>query len=335
MAGRLGGSILGVVSAVLGFGLWSLVVQQLAIMVLSAAVLLLRNPYQRLRLTTDFRPVGELLGYSVAAITALAAGFLTKRIFVVCVGSFLGAEIAGFLNLAFRLVDTVWAVLGSAVSQVLLPTLSRLQEDRCRLLSAYRTSVQVAAAILYPPFAALGVLAPEIIDVFIGRKWMPAAPYVFVLSLLTFIQGARLSAPGLLSTTGHVRDVCLINVSILLYALVAIVLTRLPGDFVALGIWSSSEMLMLVLLAIALSRRFKIPISTQLGDILPPLCAAVAMIASIHVVRALTPAELDVHLRLLGFGLMGAVTYLVFLLLFGRRSLDPIIGMARVLWAKE
>src|SRR5262249_50249405 len=151
-------------------------------------------PYQRLRLTTDFRPVGELLGYSIATITALAAGFLTKRIFVVCVGSFLGTEIAGFLNLAFRLVDTVWAVLGSAVSQVLLPTLSRLQGDRRRLLSAYRTSAQVASTILYPPFAALGVLAPQLIEVLFGRKWIPASPYVLVLSLLTFVQGARLSA---------------------------------------------------------------------------------------------------------------------------------------------
>jgi polysaccharide transporter, PST family len=335
MAGRLGGSILGIVSAILGFGLWSLVIQHLAIMILSAATLLLRNPYQRLRLTTDFRPVGELLGFSVAAITALAAGFLTKRIFVVCVGSFLGTEIAGFLNLAFRLVDTVWSVLGSAVSQVLLPTLSRLQEDRGRLMIAYRTSVQVAAAILYPPFAALGVLAPEVIEVLFGPKWMPASPYVFVLSLLTFIQGARLSAAPLLSTIGHVRDVCLINLSVLFYALSAIALTRLPGDFVALGIWSGSEILMLASLAFALSRRFAIPISTQLRDVLPPLCAAVAMIASIQVVRVLTPVELSVHLRLAVFGLTGAITYLTFLFLFGRRSIDPIIGMARVLWARE
>jgi O-antigen/teichoic acid export membrane protein len=335
MAGRLGGSILGIVSAVLGFGLWSLVIQHVAIMILSALTLLLRNPYQRLRLTTDFRPVGELLGYSIAAITALAAGFLTKRIFVLCVGSFLGTDIAGFFNLAFRLVDTVWAMLGSAVSQVLLPTLSRLQEDRRRLLSAYRASVKVASAILYPPFAALGVLAPEIIEVLFGRKWMPASPYVFMLSLLTFIQIARLSATPLLSTIGHVKDVCRINASILFYMVGAIALTRLPGDFVALAIWSGSEILMLASLAFALNRRFEIPISTQLGDILPPLCAALAMIASIHVVRAFTPVEWDIRLRLLEFGLTGALTYLVFLFVFGRRSIDPIVGMARVLRAKE
>jgi hypothetical protein len=74
------------------------------------------------------------------------------------------------------------------------------------------------------------------------RKAKEASPYVFMLSLLTFIQIARLSATPLLSTIGHVKDVCRINASILFYMVGAIALTRLPGDFVARRLMLGAEL---------------------------------------------------------------------------------------------
>ena len=125
LAGRLGGATFGIVSACLGLGLWALVIQHLAIMVLGAATLFGCTPHQRIRVTINVRPVCDLLRYSAAATTSLAAGHISKRFFLFFSGVYLGTEIAGFLNLAFRLVDTDWAISATAVSQELLPTLSQ------------------------------------------------------------------------------------------------------------------------------------------------------------------------------------------------------------------
>lgn len=335
LAGRLCGSALGILSALLGLGLWSLVIQYLAAMVLGAVTLLACSPSHHIRITANLRPVGDLLRYSITAITALAAGFLTKRIFVFGVGIFLGTEPAGFLNLAFRLVDTVWAVSAAAVSQVLLPTLSRLQQDRSRLLRAYRISLKGAAAVLYPGFASLGILAPELIQLLFGSKWTTASPYVLVLSLLTFVQVARLSAAPLLSATGHMTDVCLSNTSTLVYMVAAIALTHLSTDYVALSIWAGSEILIFVTLALALHVRLQVQFVQQLLDILTPLLAALSLIVVVQISRNLLPVDLPPHWKLLELGLIGASTYVALMFAFGRQFMDPVVGMARAILVKE
>ena len=239
LAGRLCGAALGVISLFLGFGLWSLVVQQLSIMLLSSATLLLFSS-SHVRVTTTLRPVCDLLGYSLASITALTAVFATKRIFVFSVGVFLGTEKAGFLNLGFRLVDTVWAISATAVSQVLLPTLSRLQDNRPRLLDAYRITLKLALIVLFPAFAGIGALAPELIGLMFGDRWIPASPYVLILSSDHVRAGPRLPAVPLLSAAGYLRDVSWIG-TVLAYMLVATALTRLFNEYVALLVWSGGR----------------------------------------------------------------------------------------------
>jgi O-antigen/teichoic acid export membrane protein len=335
LAGRLSGIVLAIISAFLGLGFWALVIQHLATMVLGSATLLLWNPYRELRVTTDLRPLRDLLSYSFAAITSLAASFLTKRIFVFCVGMFLGTETAGFLNLAFRLVDSVWSISATAVAQVLLPTLARLQTDRLRLIEAYRTSLKGASTILYPIFATLGLLAPELIQLVFGDKWTPSSLYVLALSALTFVQVAGLPATPVLRATNHIKDVCLINVFTLLNMLAVIAITHLSSDYVALAVWSAAELLSFAATAIALHFRLRIPISQQLGDVLTPLLAATSMVLTVHIARDWLAPGLAAPWRLLELGVVGGFTYVAFMLAFGRRFVVPVFAMARVLLAKE
>jgi len=335
LAGRLGGATLGIFSASLGLGLWALVIQQLATMVLGAATLFFNTPHQRIRLTANVRPVCDLLRYSVAATTSLAAGFISKRLFLFFSGVYLGTEIAGFLNLAFRLVDTVWAISAAAVSQVLLPALSQLQHDRLRLTKAYRISVTSASALLYPAFAGLGVLAPELIQLLFGNKWAPASPYVFALSVVTFLQIARLPSAPLLSTIGYVRDVCLINVASLACMSTAIALTHLTPDYVALAVWGGVEFLTFAATLLILHLRVGTTVSQQLRDVFVPFSASVSMMVVVQIGRGFVAVESAPHLRLLELGVIGGLTYVALMFVFGRKFLDPLVGMARLVLVKD
>ena len=334
LAGRLCGAALGVISVFLGFGLWSLVVQQLSIMLLSSATLLLFSS-SHVRITTNLRPVCDLLGYSLASITSLTAVFATKRIFVFSVGVFLGTEKAGFLNLAFRLVDTVWAISATAVSQVLLPTLSRLQNNRPRLLDAYRITLKLALIVLFPAFAGIGALAPELIGLMFGDKWIPASPYVLILSLITFVQVPRLPAIPLLSAAGYLRDVSWIGIYVLAYMLVATVLTRLFNEYVALLVWSGGEVLTFVGITVALRRRVHISFSEQWSEIISPLVAASVMVILVRLARDALPPGQALHFRFPELALVAGASYTAIMVTFGRRQIIPVAGMARVLLTRE
>ena len=334
LVGRLCGVALGITAVFLGFGLWALVVQHLAVMLFGSAALLLYGA-SHVRLTVDLRPVRDLLGFGVASVTSLSTAFVTKRIFVFSAGVFLGTERAGLLNLAFRLVDTVWAISATAVSQVLLPTLSRLQEDRPRLLNAYRTSLRMALAVLFPAFAGLGVLAPDLVGVLFGSKWAPAAPYVLILSLLPFVQVPRLPATPLLSAVGRVADISCINAFVLACMAAAIGVTRLSAEYIALAVWCGGETLTFICVMLALQRRLDIPLLEQLTVILGPLAASMFMIVCAQLARSALPAGIETFWRLPVLGFVAAAAYAAFMLAFGRRYLLPIVDMARVALARQ
>src|SRR5665213_134909 len=197
LVGRTGGAALGIAAAFFGYGLWSLVIQNLAMTILGAATLILLSEW-RLRLTSDMRPARELLRFSFASVGSLFVIFVTERIFVVCVGIFLGLEKAGYLNLAFRLINTLRSVSVGAILQVALPSMSRLQFERERLANAYLTSQTLACTLLYPVFIGLGFLAPEIIKLFFGAKWLPSSGFMLPLSLLT-VSYTHLTLPTIYS----------------------------------------------------------------------------------------------------------------------------------------
>jgi hypothetical protein len=139
----------------------------------------------------------------------------------------------------------------------------------------------------------------------------------------------------LLSTTGHIADVCFINLAVLAYMGVAIAVTRLPSDYGALAVWCGGEALTFGCMTAVLHRRLGIPALQQLSDIIAPLLAATAMIGTVRAVRAVLPPDLALPLQIMELALVGALTYLGLMLLFGRQYVQPVVGMARVLWARD
>ncbi len=172
LAGRLSGAGIGILVAFYGFGVWSLVVQFLAMTILGGLTLTVFSDW-RPRLTTNFSVLSDLLKYSVGSVISLSSSFLTKRTFTFCAGTFLGMEQAGFLNLAFKLIDTVWAISATAVSQVLLPTMAHLQEHPERKLRAYSTAMNLGCIGLFPAFCGLGLVAPRLSRFYSAQNGRP------------------------------------------------------------------------------------------------------------------------------------------------------------------
>ncbi|TFV73715.1 hypothetical protein E4K64_21150 [Bradyrhizobium frederickii] len=316
--GRLAGAALGILAAFLDLGIWALVIQFLSMTVLGTLTLLAFSEW-RPRPMIRLAPIVDLLEYSFGSVIALASNFLTKRAFIFFAGTFLGVEQAGFLNLAFRLVDTVWAISATAVSQVLLPTMARLQQDAQRTLEAYRTALGLGCLALFPIFCGIGLVAPELILALFGNKWLPAAEPAFWLGLLVFAQCPRIFCTSLLSVGGQVATVSMTNLLTLTYMAAAISLTRLPSIPWALATWCSSELLNFLLLQYFAYRRFGISFGQFVGDVAPSTIASCMMIIVVMVARARMP-ESGPMLTLLLLFCAGLLAYFLSLAVFGRRS---------------
>jgi O-antigen/teichoic acid export membrane protein len=328
LVGRLGGAAIGIVAAFAHMGVWSLVIQQLMMQALGSLILWItatKRPSPRLHLAE----VRELAIFGAAALGGLFTSFAIKRLLIFSAGIFLGTSTAGYVNIAFRTIDTFWAVTVTAIGQVSLPIMARLQNEPERLRAAYRTAVSVACSVLYPAFVGLAVTAPEVIELLFGRKWLPATPYVAMLGFLVLLQAPRLFINPLLTAVGKPGFVLRGYLFGLVYLVCAIAATRLPSPVAVVTVWTGTEFVYVAAFGYFLRRGAGLSLADQFGAVRTPLLATLVMAAAVTVTRFEFSAHLPFALRLAVLAATGIVTYGAVLALIDRRLIGELKKFGR------
>ena len=176
------GGIVGLGMAAQGFGLWSLVGQALARQSADTAALWLVT---RWRPGTRFSwtHARELLSYGYGAMGSSLVGAARGPIEQLLIGALLGARSLGYYVVAVRFIGELGNLLTGSVGEVAFPTFSRLQADRQKLIQAFLKAVEYTAFLAFPAFLVLAAVAPELIPISIGPRWIPSVPVIRALVL--------------------------------------------------------------------------------------------------------------------------------------------------------
>ncbi len=70
-----------------------------------------------------------------------------------------------------------------AINTVMFPVLSKCQDDRAKLISAYRRSLKTSCFIIFPMMIGLAMIAKPLIIVLLTEKWLPSVPFLIIVSL--------------------------------------------------------------------------------------------------------------------------------------------------------
>jgi PST family polysaccharide transporter len=108
--------------------------------------------------------------------------YLAYNVDKVLLGRVWGAEVLGLYSRAYQLMNLSTEGLNSAVSQVALPALARLQGDPQRRRRYFLQGYKAFLAIAMPVTVATWLFAEDIVGTLLGQGWRPAAR---ILRLLT------------------------------------------------------------------------------------------------------------------------------------------------------
>ena len=208
LAYGLGYGLVGVVLALLGFGVWALVAAQLTQGVLRTAILLRGGP-PLLWARPTWTCFLELMEYGIGQSVGRLGVILANQVDNLVVGRWLGAPALGQYNRAFQLVSVPTALLGDTLDKVLFPTMARVQDDPRRLASAFLQGTALLALLTLPAGVVIAVLAPELVAVAFGSRWEAlVAPFQVLALGVTFRTSYRMS-DSLSRATGKVYRACL------------------------------------------------------------------------------------------------------------------------------
>ncbi|KZL48953.1 lipopolysaccharide biosynthesis protein [Nodularia spumigena CENA596] len=179
----LGGGVIGVSMALMGFGVWSLVGQQLANGIIQVLVLWSASDW-RPKLSFSRKHFRDLFSFGINILAINILNFLISNGDNLLIGYFLGPIALGYYNLAYRLLTVVSQLFIGVVSSTAVPIFSSIQDDIPRLRKVLYEFVELTNTIAFPIFLGMSVLAPELIVVVFGEQWKSSIPVMRILNLI-------------------------------------------------------------------------------------------------------------------------------------------------------
>jgi O-antigen/teichoic acid export membrane protein len=167
----VGYGIVGIALALAGAGVWALVGAYLAQTLFVSITLLFVRPHAK-RLLFDWQTLKEMTYMGAGFSAAQICNYVALKGDNAVVGRWLGAGALGVYTRAYGLMTMSVTIFGSAFDRVMFASLAKMQHERKRLALAFRRGVALITLVILPLSAAMFILAPEVIQVLLGPKWV-------------------------------------------------------------------------------------------------------------------------------------------------------------------
>ena len=263
-----------VTMALAGLGPWAVVSMAVCpqIVVLAGVWIVARWVPGRPKRGAGLRP---LLRYGGTLTLNSLVVYVAYNADKILLGRFWGAEVLGLYSRAYQLISLVTDSLNSAVAQVALPALARVQNNPVRRRRYFLIGYGVFLALSIPLTVACALFAEDIILVFLGAQWTEAAAVFRLLTPTMLVFAIINPLAWLMLATGRTgRSLAL---ALMIGPRHGRIFARPVGRASRRGAWIFSAMVLLAVPFVAWAiRGWPLTVRDIVGEVVPPLASAVA-----------------------------------------------------------
>lgn len=325
--GAVGGAI-GLCLALTGHGVWSLVWLQLADAAVEVLILWRKSAWNP-RARWSLRRFDELWRFSASRGLVNVLGYIDNHVPRIILGRVAGAAELGQFVFARRLLDAAGDTFLSPIKDVAMPTFAQAQADMKETQRVYCGGSRLTATVVFPAFAGIALIAPMLVPLLLGKRWIGAVPLIQLFALNACRKSFNIWNSSLLRGLGKpewlligsgVKTLVTIALIVLLlpYRSIGVCLAMIIGSFVS---WPLSMSFV--------ARLTGLGQSVQIRQEAPALGAALIMVAALLVIRRPIEAHLPPWPAAAAFGAAGIGLYLAALALIGRAELISLFKLAK------
>lgn len=162
--------VAGIAMAYHGFGVWSLVAQQLLNLGINTGLLWLLSKW-RPRLVYSWQSFHELFAFGSKLLASGLLDTIYRNIYPIVIGKLFSASSLGHYTRAHQFSDFPSSNLTGIIQRVTYPVLCEIQDDNERLSSIYRRFLKLSAFVIFPLMVGLSSVARPFVDIMLGRQW--------------------------------------------------------------------------------------------------------------------------------------------------------------------
>lgn len=183
--------LVAIILAVMGYGLWSLVYGKLASALARAIFVWLFNPsWEWIKPKTwDWDIMRSLLRYGLQTTAGGIVSYFHTHWDDWFVGRQFGTTALGYYSKAYDLSNNVLSSFSrSVINGVFFPSYTKIQNEKERLTRVYLKSYYVVLLMMVPISLGMLVLAPELVPVLLGPKWLPMVITLQIFAFMVLIR---------------------------------------------------------------------------------------------------------------------------------------------------
>ncbi len=177
----IGGTILsavaGIMMAYAGYGVWSLVMQQIVMQVGNVIILWFTLKW-RPKMVFSIKRAGMLFSYGWKLLCSSILDTVYNNMYSLIIGKFYSQSDLGYYNRGKQFPLVIIQNLNSAIDSVLFPVMSKAQEEKERLKAMVRRSIVTSTFLVFPLMAGMAAVAEAVTLILLTDKWLPAVPYI-------------------------------------------------------------------------------------------------------------------------------------------------------------
>lgn len=196
LVGTIFSGILGVFLAYSGYGVWSIVFQQLSNTLIDTLILWCTVEW-RPKNFFSWKRLKELLTFGWKMLVSSLIDTFYNNIRSLLIGRMYSSSDLAFYNQGDKFPNVIVNNINTSIDSVLLPAMASSQDDRNRVKNMTRRAIKISTYIMAPLMIGLAVCAKPIVQTILTDKWLPCVPFlrIFCISYLFYpVHTANLNA---------------------------------------------------------------------------------------------------------------------------------------------
>ena len=333
LGGTMASAVAGIGLALLGCGVWALVAQKLVNLVIDTTVLWFTVKWRPKFMFSLVRLKG-LFSYGWKLLISALLDTVYNNLRQLIIGKYYTKEDLAFYNQGELFPKAIVGNINTAIDSVLLPTMSKEQDDPARVKQMTRRAIKTSTYIMAPLMMGLAFCADTVVRLILTDKWMPCVPFlrIFCITYMFYpIHTANLNA---IKAMGRSDLFLILEIIKKIVGLIVMFSTIWFGVLVMAYSLLFTSVTGQIINSWPNKKLMNYGYLEQLKDILPGILLAVFMGVFVKLIEFI-PITVPLIVTLILQIIVGAAIYILISMLFKLESFDYLLGVVKSFKNKE
>lgn len=182
IGGTIFSAVLGIAMAYAGFGIWSLVAQQLSNTFIDTLILWITVRWRPTK-SFSWTRLKYLLSFGWKLLVSSLLDTAYNNLRNLIIGKMYSSSDLAFYNQGDKFPKVIVTNINASIDSVLLPTMSSAQDDKERVKQMTRRAIKTSTYVMAPLMMGLAFCAEPIVSLVLTDKWLPCVPFLRIFCI--------------------------------------------------------------------------------------------------------------------------------------------------------